>query len=115
MPPPGFPRPLQQNLQDAQHQRAAAARAFSSPQVSIDIVVPVWPSLSESDYAYLDLSLLEAFKPSICAVLLKTAHAVCEEYAMQQALLFFGACTAVHVRKPLAAVFLISDCMGQCG
>ncbi|KAA6429974.1 MAG: Nucleotidyltransferase family [Trebouxia sp. A1-2] len=32
MPPPGFPRPLQQNLQDAQHQRASAARAFSSPQ-----------------------------------------------------------------------------------
>ena len=55
MPPPGFPRPLQQNLQDAQQQRAAAARAFSSPQVSIDIVVHVWPSLSWPSYADVDL------------------------------------------------------------
>ncbi len=33
MPPPGFPRPLQQNLQEAQQQRASAARAFQSAQV----------------------------------------------------------------------------------
>ena len=55
MPPPGFPRPLQQNLQDAQHQRASAARAFSSPQVRIDSLIPVWPPLSGPNYAYLDL------------------------------------------------------------
>ena len=33
MPPPGFPRPLQQNLQEAQQQRASAARAFQPGQV----------------------------------------------------------------------------------